>query len=429
MSDDPPDDTAARPGWGLVLEIAAAAAFRQALTVVIFALALATPFVRVVLGWPGELGALVIVVVAAGVSLAARRGDIEWRGILPVSLLAFFGWSVLSILWSEYTWASLGGVLYSLAFAFLGAFIALSRDLIQVVRALGDALRAILLASIIVEIVAGILIDTALPFLGVTGALAEGGPIQGIAGSRNALGFLAGLAILTFWIEIRTRSVRRIVSIPFMVLAGLIVILSRSPVTIVVLGVVGLAGLLLVGLRRIPSTARATLQPIILVLAIVAAAVAWVFRVRILNFLDAASDFEARIRVWQTLSGLADRHPVEGWGWVGLWPQHVFPFSSVRLPAGRHAGSAFNAFVDTWFQLGLIGLVLLVLALGLGFARAWLVASEARSTVNVWPALTLALLGATGMAESYLIAEGGLVLVVAACIAAARKRSWRKALT
>jgi O-antigen ligase len=220
------------------------------------------------------------------------------------------------------------------------------------------------------------------------------------------------------------------VSVPFLVLAGLMVIFTRSPVTIVVLIAVGAAGLLLLILRRIPSAARNTLQPIFLVVAVIGAAVAWVFRVRILNFLDATSDFEARTRVWNTLAPLVQReHPVEGWGWVGLWPTQVFPFSSVQLPSGRGAGSALNAYIDAWFQIGLIGVVLLILALGLGFARAWLVASEARSTVNVWPALTLALLGATAFAESYLISEAGFVLAFAACIAAARKRSWRKALT
>ncbi|HWM35336.1 MAG TPA: O-antigen ligase family protein [Pseudolysinimonas sp.] len=418
----------ARRFWAVVLDIAAAPATRQALTVVIFVMALVSPFARIVLGWPGALAALALVVAIGAVSLAARRGEIEWRGILPVSLLAFVTWMLLSILWSEYTWASIGGTLYSVAWMFLGAFIALSRDLIQVVRGLGDALRAILLASLVVEVISGILIDMPLPFLGVAGQLAAGGPIQGIAGTRNALGFLAGLAILTFWIEIRTRSVRRIVSVPFVVLAGLTVLATRSPVTFVVLAVVGVAGLMLLVLRRIPANARAALQPAILVLAIVGSTVSWVFRVRILNFLDATSDFEARTKIWQTLSALSDRHPVEGWGWVGLWPRTVFPFSSVQLPSGRQAGSALNAYVDTWFQLGLIGLVLLVLALGLGFARAWLVASEARSTVNVWPALTLALLGAVSLAESYLIAEAGLVLAVAACVAAARKRSWRRAL-
>lgn len=421
---------AAERNWfGVLLDVTASAAVRQALTVVIFVLGLVTPFLRVFLGWPGVVGALSVVVLAAAVSLASRRGEIEWRGILPVTLLAFFGWAALSALWSEYTWASIGGILYTLAFAALGAFVALSRDLIQVVRALGDALRAILLASLVVEVLAGILIDMPLPFLGITGALASGGPIQGIAGTRNALGFLAGLAILTFWIEIRTRSVRRIVSVPFLILALGVVLLTRSPVTIVVLAVVGVAGLLLVLLRRIPTRARTTLQPIILVLVLVGAALSWVFRVRILTFLDAASDFEARIRVWQQLSALADLHPVEGWGWVGMWPTSVFPFSGVELPSGRTPGSALDAYVDVSFQLGLIGLALFVLALGLGLVRSWLVAAEARSTVNVWPALTLALLGAVGLAESYPLSEGGLVLLVACCIAAARKRSWRKRLT
>jgi len=398
------DEPQRRRIWGIVLDVVAAPAVRQALTVVVFVMALVTPFLRVFLGWPGLLGALAVVAAAAAVSLAARRRELEWRGILPISLLAFCLWITISVFWSEYTWASVGGILYSLTWAFLGAFVALSRDLIQVVRALGDALRAILLASIVVEVISGILIDLPLNFLGVAGNLATGGPVQGIAGTRNDLGFLAGLAILTFWIEVRTRSVRRIVSVPFLVLAGMLVLLSRSPVTIVVLAAVGIAGLVLLVLRRIPASARTTLQPVILVMAVVGSAVAWVFRVR-------------------------RRHPVEGWGWVGLWPRDVFPYSSVRLPSGRVAGSALNGYVDTWFQVGLIGVLLLILALGLGFARAWLVASEARSTMNVWPALTLALLGATGFAESYLVSEAGFVLAFAACIAAARKRSWRQALT
>ncbi|CAN5576033.1 hypothetical protein BH09ACT4_BH09ACT4_01450 [soil metagenome] len=420
---------AARGIFGTVLDAVAAPAFRQALTVVILGLALATPFVRVIVGWPGEVAALIVILAAATLSLVARRREIEWRGILPVSLLAFGGWMTLSVLWSEYTWASAGGIIYTLTFALLGAFIALSRDLIQVVRALGDVLRAILLASIVLEIVSGILIDLPLPFLGIAGDLAIGGPIQGIAGTRNALGFLAGLAILTFWIEFRTQSLRRSIGIPFLVLAGLVVALSRSPVTVVTLGAVGLAGLLLVVLRRIPPRARPSVQATFFVAGIVAAIVMWAARDRILALLDATSDFEARIGVWQQLSALSDRHPVEGWGWVGVWPSSVFPFSSVRLPSGRHVGSALNGFVDTWFQLGLIGLVLLILALGLGFVRSWLVASETRSTINVWPALTLALLAVTGMAESYLIAEGGITLGVVACIAAARKRSWRRLLS
>ena len=125
--------------WSVVLDVVAAPAVRQALTVVVFVMALVAPFLRVFLGWPGMLGALAVVTAAAAVSLAARRRELEWRGILPISLLAFCVWITISVFWSEYTWASVGGILYSLTWAFLGAFVALSRDLIQVVRALGDA--------------------------------------------------------------------------------------------------------------------------------------------------------------------------------------------------------------------------------------------------------------------------------------------------
>ena len=81
--------------------------------------------------------------------------------------------------------------------------------------------------------------------------------------------------------------------------------------------------------------------------------------------------------------------------------------------------------MDIWLQLGLAGLLVLIVALALAFVRAWLVASERRSTVYVWPALTLVLLATTSMTESYLLYEGGLLLFVTSAFAAARNRSWR----
>src|SRR5690606_31774966 len=102
------------------LDVVAAPAFRQALTVVVFGMSLVAPFVRIMLGWPGALAALAVVTIAGAASLAARRGEIEWRGILPVSLLTFMAWMIVSVFWSEYTWASIGGIAYSLTWMFLG---------------------------------------------------------------------------------------------------------------------------------------------------------------------------------------------------------------------------------------------------------------------------------------------------------------------
>ena len=54
----------------------------------------------------------------------------------------------------------------------------------------------------------GVLLDMPFRFLGVQGNIAQLGPIQGIFGTRNLLGFVAVIALITFLIEYRTQSVR-----------------------------------------------------------------------------------------------------------------------------------------------------------------------------------------------------------------------------
>ena len=108
-----------------------------------------------------------------------------------------------------------------------------------------------------------------------------------------------------------------------------------------------------------------------------------------------------------------------------MWPTSVYPFSSVLSSTGVQPDSALNAFADVWLQLGLAGIITLLAAFGLAFVRAWLVAADRRSTVYVWPALTLVLLATVSMTESYLLVEGGLLLFVTSAFAAARNRSWR----
>lgn len=397
----------------------------QALTEVIVGVALASFAVRTLLGWPGSIAVVCGLVVLAALSLAAQPERVEWRGALPLSLIALFSLMTVSIIWSQYTWATLGGIAYSLAFAFLGVYIALVRDLIQLVRAVGNALRLILTASFVMEVLSGILFDTPFLWIGISGDLAAGGPVQGLAGTRNAFAFLGALAVLSFWIEYRTRSVPRAVTAYSLTLAAATIIFARSPVAYLVLAAVLIVGLALVVIRRQQPTARRATQSVLLVAAVVGAAVTWVFRGPIIGLVDAATDVEERTSVWSAVGDLVAQQPVLGWGWVGMWPTSVYPFSSVLSSTGVQPDSALNAFADVWLQLGLAGIITLLAAFGLAFVRAWLVAADRRSTVYVWPALTLVLLATVSMTESYLLFEGGLLLFVTSAFAAARNRSWR----
>lgn len=399
--------------------------FTQALTEAIVGVALAAFAVRAVLGWPGSLAVLAGLVVLAALSLASQPERVEWIGVLPISLIALFTLLSVSVIWSQYTWATVGGIAYALAYGFLGVYLALVRDLIQLVRAVGNALRVILTASFVLEILSGVIFDTPFLWLGITGDLAIGGPVQGLAGTRNAFAFLGALAVLSFWIEYRTRSVSRGLTAYSLVLAGATIVFARSPVTLLVLAAVLVVGLALVIIRRQKPIARRATQSVLLISVIVFAMLAWIFRGTLVWLVDAAADVEERTSVWSAVGDLVAQQPVLGWGWVGIWPTEVYPFSSVQSSSGAQPDSALNAFADVWLQLGLAGIIMLLVALGLAFVRAWLVAADRRSTVYVWPALTLVLLATTGMTESYLLFEGGLLLFVTSAFAAARNRSWR----
>jgi len=399
--------------------------FSQALTEAIVGVALVAFAVRAMLGWPGSIAVLSGLVLLAGLSLASQPERVEWRGVLPLSLLALFSLLAVSIIWSQYTWATIGGIAYALAYALLGVYIALVRDLIQLVRAVGNALRVILTASFALEVLSGLVFDTPFVWIGITGDLAAGGPVQGLAGTRNAFAFLGALAVLSFWIEYRTRSVSRGLSAYSLALAGAAIVFARSPVALLVLAAVLVVGLALVLIRRQQPVARRATQSVLLVTAVALAAVSWFFRGPIIGLVDAAAEVAERTSVWSAVGDLVAQQPVLGWGWVGLWPTSVYPFSSVVSSSGSQPESALNAYADIWLQLGLAGIITLLAALGLAFARAWLVAADRRSTVYVWPALTLVLLAVTSMTESYLLYEGGLLLFVTSAFAAARNRSWR----
>jgi O-antigen ligase len=303
---------------------------------------------------------------------------------------------------------------------------ALTRDLIQVVRAFGDVFRAVLGLSLVVEVLSGVLLDTPFPFLGVQGRVGLGGPIQGVLGSRNMLGLVALLAAVTFAIEYATRSVPRVVAATSLVAAGAMVFLSRSPVTAGVLIVAGIATVGLLGLRRVRAESRRYYQAGLLVLSLALAVVAYLGRNRLIESLNAGTEFETRYRLWHSVLNFIPLHPLEGFGWVGYWRRNLAPFFAI---GSRSTGeSALNAFLDVWFQTGLIGLVAFLALVLLALVRAWLTASNRRSVVHLWPALVLVVLVATAAAESALLVEYSWFTLVVCTVKAAQELSWRRAL-
>jgi len=408
--------------------ILASPRFATSLTHVALGVAFSISLLKSVMGWAGLAAVLVGLVALAAFSLYARRASIEWHGLLPISILVFLGWSTLTLVWSGYTLATLTGVGYQLTFAFLAVYIALARDTIQIVRATGDVLRGLLGVSLALEVISGLLLDLPIAFLGIQGNLARLGPIQGIFGSRNVLGLVALLAFITFAVELRSRSLRRGPAIGSLVLAGLCILLAGSPVIMLVALFVGVAALALYWLRRTPAEGRWMLQLGLLGATVIALIGAWIARGRIIELLNAGSEFEVRYTLWREMWRLIALHPLEGWGWAGYWPNNVTPYGWLDFVTGRDQPSGLNAFLDVYFQAGLVGFLAFVALVGLAFVRSWLLASNKRTFVHVWPALILVALLVASAAESTILVEFGWLLLVVCAMKASQGMSWRSSL-
>lgn len=404
------------------------ARFNSALALAAVGTAFSTHAIRALIGWPGLLAALCVLVVLAAASFIAQRRMIEWHGLLPLSLLAFIGWCALSVFWSSYQWATLGGAAYQIGFAFLAVYIALVRDAIQIVRLVGDVLRMLLGVSLALEVFSGLLIDLPITFLGIQGNIAQGGPIQGIFGTRNQLSIVALIAFVTFLVELRTRSVRPPLAAYSITLASLAILLAHSPVIAAVSVFVGLATLALYGLRKLRPETRRFAQVGLAVLVVAAAVLAYLYRSRVIDLLNARADFQVRYRLWIQIWELIPVNALQGWGWVGAWPVDLYPFSAINLNSGSPHANGLNAYLDVYLQVGIIGLILFVVLLALAFGRSWLLGSNRRSVVYVWAPLVLVALLATSVFESSILVEGGWLLLVVCTVKASQGLSWRNAL-
>lgn len=364
-------------------------------------------------------------VLGAGI-LWVRREELSLLRIAPSSLLAFLAWALVSVAWTTDRGDSLLAWLSLLGYAFLAITVGHIRDTLQTVRALGDTLRGLLAVSLGLEILSGVLLDVPFVFLGIQGDLASGGPIQGMFGSRNMLGFIAVIALITFFIEWRSQSVTAPVAVPSMALAALLAVLSASPTVLVLAAAVTVAVAALTIVRHAPPERRTFVQWVLGVLVTLALAAAFALRHPIIALMNAGSDFSIRATLWNTILDFVALKPIEGWGWFGSWARGEYPFTYINFQLDDRHQSALNAYFDVLLQLGAAGLVLFLLLGGIAMVRSWLVASVRRSVVYAWTPLMLVTLAVDSMFESFTLVDAGWFLLVLCALRAGQSRSWRE---
>jgi exopolysaccharide production protein ExoQ len=421
--------TAPRPaqtGW--LTALLGSASFARAFTLAVLGAVFASYAIERIAGRVTYITIIAGLCVLGAAVLVVRRQEISLLRLVPTTVVAFVGWALASVFWSSdastsfWSWVSLAGL------AFLAVVIGHIRDTLQTVRALGDVLRVLLAASLAIEVLAGVLLDIPIRFLGVQGNLAQLGPIQGVFGTRNLLGFVAVLALITFLIEYRTQSVRPGLSIASVVLAGGLAALSDSPTVVVLAAGVGAAVGALALVRHTRPEQRTALQLGLGALVVIGVVVGYTARHPIISWLGAGSDFSMRVDLWNLMVDMVRFRPVQGWGWFGPWAPREFPFNAINFRLDATHATGLNAYFDVMLQLGWVGLVLFLALGGLALARSWLVASERRSVVYAWTPLILVALLVDSMFESFTLTSLGWLLLVLCAVRAGQSRSWRESI-
>ncbi|MFF2488824.1 O-antigen ligase family protein [Microbacterium sp. NPDC058062] len=423
MTDSP---HAAAPGWlGTLL---ASASFARAFTLVVFATVFSAYAIERIAGRVTYVTIVTgLCVFGLGVMISRRR-ELSLLRLVPTTVVMFVVWAFASIFWSSDSSASFWSWVSMAALAFLAVVIGHVRDTLQTVRALGDVLRALLGVSLALEVLSGILLDIPFTFLGIQGRIAELGPVQGIFGTRNLLGFVAVMALITFLIEYRTQSVRPGVSLASVVLAGGLAVLSDSPTVVVLALGVGLAVGALALVRHARPERRAGLQLALGALVVVGVFVGYTARHQIIALLGAGTDFSMRVELWNFMVDLLRQKPVQGFGWFGVWDQGEYPFNAINFWLNKDHATGLNAYFDVALQLGWVGLVLFLALGALALGRSWLVAGERRSVVYAWTPLMLVALLVDSMFESFTLTGLGWLMLVLCAVRAGQSRSWREKL-
>jgi exopolysaccharide production protein ExoQ len=408
----------------------------SAYAVVVFFTVLSGDTERYALTWFGW-GAIILGI-AAIATVIVVRARARWRITgLPLPMLAFLALAVLSIIWSDYRGFTVAASLLSIVTVVGALSLAVSFTLPELLRLLGHALRIILGASILFELVVAVIVRH--PFTpwwtDYSGQkihpaeywsrdlLLKGDRIQGIMGNSDLLGFVALLGVIVFALEFASRSMKRGWSGFWILVAAADILLTRSATVTVAAVIVAVAAVVLVALRRARTNrSRRTVSIVSIVVVILGIGGAVALHTPLLRLLNKSNTLTGRTDIWGEVIHLASQRPVVGWGWISYWVPGLPPFNKkIFNIGGIQYLQAHDAWLDLFLQLGVIGLIVFAAFALSALVRSWTLAVDrpqlgpgkpaGYDPATLLPVLILVALLAQSVAESRLLIEYGLFLL------------------
>ena len=201
--------------------------------------------------------------------------------------------------------------------------------------------------------------------------------------------------------------------------------LTRSSTVLIALAAVVLVGVFLGLVRATSGARRGLVYGGGAVVALGIAAVGIFANGLVLQVLGKSAELTHRTQIWAKVLELANQRPAAGWGWVGYWVPWVEPFKHLAVIGGVTYLQAHDAWIDVYFQLGIIGLIVFGLLVLTTLFRSWIMAIEAgprrARLVELFPFLVMVALIVHSVAESRLLVEICFSLLVIAAIRTAQR--------
>ncbi len=408
----------------------------SAYAIVVFAFLIGANGVRNLVGLPAYFvlaGLLTVVGIVMFIRVKPER--FRWYR-LPTPIYWFMVLAAVSIAWSSYRFESFLGVSGQLATTIAAIVLAHMLTWQEFLRTLGTALRYVIGVSMLFELWVAIFVQHPLMPWWLSqpegkelkilywsrDLLFSGGPIQGIVASSVIFGFIGLLALIIWGVQLRAGLVRSVSGWFWIAMALATLLLTRSATVWIAFAAVVVALGFVMWARRIAPERRRPLYFTGTLVILASASVVLFARSWAFGLLGKSSDLTGRLEIWEKVWNHTTEHFWFGWGWVSYWPTWVEPFASLDTKAGMPVPSAHNAWLDVWFQLGLVGVLAFAALVVLTLWRTWFRAVDQPrrgpgaplpyATSAIWPWLVLVALCVQSLTESRLLIESGWVLLV-----------------
>lgn len=368
----------------------------RAHAIVLIAVTMAMPALYHAFGL--EISAAVVLVLFAATlawwvpRIVARRNTdpFPWRR-LPWASLGYVTWAALSIVWSAWrgvsltTWAGLVIVTVS------GLFLASTLSWRELVKVLASALKWVVGLSFLFELFVSVVIRHPIFPAFVTAPtgdvdpqlywsrdnLLSGGRIQGLVGNANLFAMICLIALLVFAVRLAGKASRRGWLVAWIVLTGYLFFRAASATAWLALLAAAVVLLAVLAMRsaRTP-TGRTVRYTVFFTVGALAVAGGVVLREAIFTALGKSGDLTGRGEIWAEVWQRAAAHPVIGWGFASPWVPFDAAFDGWIVDHGQSVMQAHNTWLDVFFQLGAVGVILIAVVYDALLWRAWFFAVD-----------------------------------------------------